>query len=102
MSIIEPGPVKTNLMDMVMGSPEDDAKYFDDITRKLFLDQMKQMGGIVSHVVQTPKDVAKLLREVILSESPHLRYQTSEAMTKMVAGKLSDPTTDALLDVLKG
>ncbi|XP_022083991.1 retinol dehydrogenase 8-like [Acanthaster planci] len=100
-SIIEPGPVKTNLMDVVMGDPEGDAKDFDDITRQLFLGQVKQMQPIVDVVVQIPKDIAKLLQEVILSEDPHLRYQTSEAMTKMVAGKLADPTTDALLNVLK-
>ncbi|XP_022084064.1 retinol dehydrogenase 8-like [Acanthaster planci] len=100
-SIIEPGPVKTVLMDKLQADPEGDAKDFDDITRDLFLARRKRIASLLGAMVQTADDIAKLHLEVILSENPHLRYQTNEIMTKMVAGKLADPTTDALLNVLK-
>ena len=52
-------------------------------------------------IAQSPDEIARLHLEIILSENPHFRYQSSEYVTKIAASKLRDPTTDALLDGLK-
>ncbi|XP_022083993.1 retinol dehydrogenase 8-like [Acanthaster planci] len=101
MSIIQPGPVRTELMVKIRADPEGDAKDFDSVTRDMYLARRKQLRPLMDQVEQTAEDIAKLHLEVILSENPHLRYQTSEATTQFVAAKLKDPTTDALLNVLK-
>ncbi|XP_022083992.1 retinol dehydrogenase 8-like [Acanthaster planci] len=101
MSIIQPGPVRTEMLANFQKDREESVKDFDSATREMYLVQKKKMKSLVEQLDQTADDIAKLHLEVILSENPHLRYQTSEAGTQIVATKLKDPTTDALLDMLK-
>ncbi|XP_038066504.1 retinol dehydrogenase 8-like [Patiria miniata] len=101
-SIVEPGPVTTDLMTNLVTNLEGHAAGFnDDKLKEMYLAQAKSMQPIVDRVAQNPDEIAKLHLKIILSDNPHLRYQTSPAMTTMVADKLKDPTTDALLDALK-
>ncbi|XP_038073600.1 retinol dehydrogenase 8-like [Patiria miniata] len=102
-SIVEPGPVKTELSKKVFGTPfEEQAKDFDPVVRDLLVTWSKDMASVFPFVThQSADEIAKLHMDIILSENPHLRYQTTENLTKMAAVKLRDPTTDFLLDMLK-
>ncbi|XP_038072753.1 retinol dehydrogenase 8-like [Patiria miniata] len=101
-SIVEPGPVKTELANKVLGTPfEEQAKDFDPILRDVFVTGVKRMASAMASVTQSADEIAKLHMDIILSETPHLRYQTTENLTKTAALKFRDPTTDFLLDMLK-
>ncbi|XP_038072755.1 retinol dehydrogenase 8-like [Patiria miniata] len=101
-SMVEPGPVKTELTNMVFGTPfEEQAKDFDPILRDLVVTNLKPKAAGLSSVLQGADEIAKLHMDIILSDNPHLRYQTSENLTKRAVMKLRDPTTDFLLDMLK-
>ncbi|XP_038072754.1 retinol dehydrogenase 8-like [Patiria miniata] len=102
LSIVEPGPVKTELFNKVLGTPfAEQAKDFDPILRDLVVTNMQPMASAMASVTQSADEIAKLHMDIILSDNPHLRYQTSEDLTKRAAMKLRDPTTDFLLDMLK-
>ncbi|XP_038072752.1 retinol dehydrogenase 8-like [Patiria miniata] len=102
-SIVEPGPVKTELFNKVLGTPfEEQAKDFDPVLREVFLTNVKRMmTSAMLSVTQSADEIAKLHMDIILSEKPHLRYQTTENLTKAAAEKLRDPTTDFLLEMLE-
>ena len=48
-------------------------------------------------VGQTRDDVAAVIVEAAMAESPHLRYVTSEVVRGLVARKYVDPTGDTVL-----
>ncbi|XP_022088655.1 retinol dehydrogenase 8-like [Acanthaster planci] len=101
-SIVEPGPVKTELATKVMDSSlEEQAKNFDPILKDLYMQGVKRMTSGMSALMQSADEIAKLHMDIILSENPHLRYQTSEPMVKQAERKLRDPTTDYILDRLQ-
>ncbi|XP_038068798.1 retinol dehydrogenase 8-like [Patiria miniata] len=100
-SIVEPGPVATELMAKLVANQEGHTEGFDDKLKEMYLARAKNIRPLLKAVTQSADEIAKLHLEIILSENPHLRYQTSPAMNKMVADKLKDTTTDALLDALK-
>ena len=45
--------------------------------------------------MQTAKDIANVVLQVIEAEKPHLHYTTSESTTASVAAKYIDPTGDS-------
>ncbi|XP_022088656.1 retinol dehydrogenase 8-like [Acanthaster planci] len=101
-SIVEPGPVQTELITEVMGQPvEEQAEDFPPILKESCIEGLKHLMANDFAVIQGADEIAKVHMDIILSENPHLRYQTSEALTKMAAEKLRDPTTDFLLNVLR-
>ena len=51
---------------------------------------------------KTPDEVAALIKSVILSSNPHLRYQTnSKYGPGEVPAKLSDPTGDKAIQLME-
>jgi hypothetical protein len=48
-------------------------------------------------VGQQPEEIASLLWDIATAEQPALRYQSSEAVTKMVAQKLKDLDGERLI-----
>ena len=63
---------------------------------------LKEMYLNVQTQSQTPEEVAFLLRSVLLSPNPHLRYQTnSKYGPGEIPAKLSDPTGDKAVQLLE-
>jgi NAD(P)-dependent dehydrogenase (short-subunit alcohol dehydrogenase family) len=88
-SIIEPGPVATKFVDNVQGieallGASPDAPYAKE--RAAYVGRV----GASFANAQTAEEVARVIGEVIASDDPDLRYQTSEASRAFVATKLSD------------
>ncbi|XP_072027766.1 retinol dehydrogenase 8-like [Amphiura filiformis] len=48
--------------------------------------------------VQTTGDIAKFMEEVILSEKPNFRYQTSQSIQEVARRRLLDPTGNEMMD----
>lgn len=60
------------------------------------------MSHLFVSTMQTPPEIAELVREVILDEKPNLRYQTNVKYNpKEIKGKLVDPTGNALVEMVK-
>jgi len=52
--------------------------------------------------MQSPDEIAEVVREVILNEKPNLRYQTNEKYNpEEIKEKLVDPTGNALVQMVK-
>ena len=98
-SIVEPGPVMTALATKVV-TEYDVFENSDAILKDLFAIYSNHLTSMAS-VMQSPEEIAQLHLAIILSEDPHLRYQTSAYVTEMATSKLKDTTTDGVLDQFK-
>ena len=55
----------------------------------------------VSSAMQNVNEVAKIVKNIILSEEPNLRYQTNDKFgPDEVKAKLADPTGNVLVEIL--
>ena len=53
------------------------------------------------NMVQSGSEVAEVVKNIILSEQPNLRYHTNEKFNpEQVKAKLSDPTGNVLFDLI--
>ena len=53
------------------------------------------------NMVQSGSEVAEIVKNIILSEKPNLRYHTNEKFNpEQVKAKLSDPTGNVLVDLM--
>ncbi len=87
-SLIEPGPVDTDLDYLAhYGArlPRDQDPYY-----AIFHDAglLQPMGSMA----QKPIEIAQLVKEVIETDHPLFRYQTTETIKKQAARRLFDPT----------
>ena len=98
---MEPGPVLTPLLTNIIENSNEFSESFDDILKDLYRKHVKSAQSAMTQMMQEPEEIAQLHLEIILSDNPHLRYQTSEIMTKYAASKLADTTSDGLLEALK-
>ncbi|XP_071797641.1 retinol dehydrogenase 8-like isoform X2 [Asterias amurensis] len=98
-SLVEPGPVATpTALKVANDRPtflESEAEM-----EKVFAIRAKYLSTL-AHTVQTSEEIAQLHLEIILSDNPHLRYQTSEYVKEIAAAKFKDPTTDDVLNEVK-
>ncbi len=87
-SLIEPGPVKTDL-DFVSpyGShlPKDQDPYSN-------LFEMAGLLDPVSPIAQETEEIAQLVKMVIETDRPNLRYQTTDAIKKQARERFCDET----------
>ncbi|CRX38686.1 SDR family oxidoreductase [Estrella lausannensis] len=92
-SLVEPGPVNTDL-DFLSpyGSrlARDNDPFYPMFEGAGLLDP-------VSPIVQQPMEIARLVMEIIESEKPHLRYQTTPLIERQAASRFVDPTGDSSL-----
>ena len=52
-------------------------------------------------MVQSGSEVAEIVKNIILSEKPNLRYHTNEKFNpEQVKAKLSDPTGNVMVDLM--
>lgn len=102
-SLIEPGPVGTsfvaNQKDYVK-SMQSSTAAIDDETKQLLANATERMKAQFVTMVQTPNEVAEVIREALLSDKPHLRYQTNKMYASTVKAKLVDPTGDRSAELI--
>ena len=56
---------------------------------------------MLQHTVQTADEVAERVKNIILSETPNLRYHTNDKFAPdEVKAKLSDPTGNEIVEIL--
>ena len=100
-SLIEPGPVSTSFgANLLSIGKESDSPPIDDETKQLLENLTKKLHTAFTTVVQTPDEVAQVIQEAILTEQPHLRYQTNKNYAAATAAKLTDPTGDKPIELV--
>ena len=53
------------------------------------------------NMVQSGSEVAEIVKNIMLNEKPNLRYHTNEKFNpEQVKAKLSDPTSNVLVDLM--
>ena len=61
-----------------------------------------RMYPLFFSTMQSPNEIAEVVKEVILSEKPNLRYQTNEKYNpEEIKSKLVDPTGNTLVEMVK-
>ena len=98
-SLIEPGPVLTEFVNNAAGSMDKRRADDKDAYRPLVEAYLSGSKQAFATLGQQPDDVAKVVVEAATAPSPHLRYQTSEAIRGLAGKKLSDPSGDSLLAI---
>ena len=74
----------------------------DDKTQELFGRFAGRMTQHFLNFSQTSNEVAEIVKNIILSEKPNLRYQTNDKYDPHeVNAKLVDPTGNALVEIVK-
>ena len=72
----------------------------DDETKQLLTNATERIKAHVVTMFQTPDEVAEVIREVLLADKPHLRYQTNKMYASAAKAKLVDPTGDKLTELM--
>ena len=101
-SLLEPGLVGTAVMES-MGTW---VKNYDMLTAdQKSLELQETLGGKMQQLfgtIQSPDELAEIVKKIILSEKPNLRYQSNEKFNPdEVKAKLVDPTGNELVEMLK-
>ena len=79
-----------------------DSSTADDKTQALLQEALKEMYRTVTEHSQTAEEVTEIIKNVILSRAPHLRYQTnSQYAPREVQAKFSDATGDKAIDLME-
>ncbi|XP_071962233.1 retinol dehydrogenase 8-like [Antedon mediterranea] len=102
-SIIEPGPVLTDLSKKVA------AEYriaiasdkIDDATKKRFTGYLTSITARFHEVVQPAEDITNVILKAITDEKPHMRYQTSKYQESIATQKFVDITGDSTLNLME-
>ena len=93
MSLIEPGPVATDFNDRSMKWGSREIEDYAKIKEKVI-----ENRGRMFRNAQSVSEIAELIREVVSSEEPHLRYQTSDWVRESASEKYSDLDGDKLVE----
>ncbi len=79
-----------------------DTSSVDEKTQALLKDALKEMYRTVTSQSQAAEEVASIVKNVLLSSAPHLRYQTnSQYGPGEVQAKFSDPTGDKAIELME-
>ena len=71
-------------------------------TQALLEDALKEMYRTVTSHSQVAEEVASIIKSVLLSSAPNLRYQTnSQYEPGEVQAKFSDPTDNKAIDLIE-
>ncbi|XP_038073018.1 retinol dehydrogenase 8-like [Patiria miniata] len=103
-SILEPGAVKTHLLTRCL-DPAFKIEYicgtWEEKGQQLYKDYWEKDLKPRVFAYQQPEEIAQLLEEIILSDDPHLRYQSDPLLKATAAAKLKDPTSDSVFKLFK-
>ena len=80
-----------------------DTSTTDEKTQALMQAALKEMYRTVTSASQTAEELATIVKRVVLSRAPHLRYQTlhSQYGPGEVQAKFSDPTGDEAIELME-
>jgi NAD(P)-dependent dehydrogenase (short-subunit alcohol dehydrogenase family) len=95
-SLVEPGGVNTEApMRAEQGerTPEDG----DCFVRYARESQKRMVASYKAGAALRPDEVAELIRDILVQEKPHLRYQVGEFTRRVAELRFSDPTGDAFV-----
>ena len=101
-SILEPGPVGTSIGENIEAWTE---KYDKPTADQKTLELQEAYGAKFNQAVnstrQDVREVAEIVKNIILSENPNLRYQTNDKFgLDEVKAKLADPAGNVLVEML--
>ena len=101
--MVEEGPVQTAAMENSRNwAGNFDMLAADQKTQELFGRFAGRMQQRFLNTIQTSNEIAEIVKSVILSEKPNLRYQTNEKYSPQeVKAKLTDPTGNSLVEMVK-
>ena len=99
---MEPGPVRTEFVKNAKAVRENiDMSGADEKTQEILKSALKVMYDSYSNRSQTADEVAEFIKDVILCETPHVRYQTNPRYgVDEVGAKLADPTGDKPVELI--
>ncbi|HSW87061.1 MAG TPA: SDR family oxidoreductase [Rhabdochlamydiaceae bacterium] len=93
--LIEPGPVATEFCETSTGFGSRFEK--EQNPYSLFVYNFSEWIKKKLKEGQSPKEIAFLIEEIINTEKPHFRYQTSDRIKKDAEDRFRDPTGDLLI-----
>ena len=101
-SILEPGPVGTSIGENIEAWTK---KYDKPTAGQKTLELQRAYGAnlnqAINSAMQNVKEVAEIVKNIILSEKPNLRYQTNHKFyPDEIKAKLADPTGNVLVEIL--
>ena len=101
-SILEPGPVETSIVENWKAwTTKYDEPSANQKTMKLQEACFAKIVQDYKSFVQNVNEVAEIVKKIILSEKPNLRYQTNDKFNPdEVKAKLADPTGNVLVEML--
>eukprot|EP00794_Sanderia_malayensis_P020238 gene20238-22217_t len=103
-SIIEPGPVTTKFIESAQEKIKENeavTEKLDDKTKELVNKAIENTSSYFATMGQTAEDVAEHILQAIDAKEPKLRYLTNNMFSAAVQKKLSDPTGNDVLELLK-
>ncbi|XP_072034783.1 retinol dehydrogenase 8-like [Amphiura filiformis] len=99
-TLIEPGPVVTKFGENMENAGGMGLTGVSDNIDKETQELRKKQLSMGWSERQQSRDIAEIIQKAILSEKPHLRYQTSEALVKQACIKFQDPTGDSMVQAV--
>jgi len=101
-SLLEPGPVGTVLVgNMEAWHKKYDKPTADEESSKLLQTFTGNAWPIALKEMQDVKEVAEIVKTIVLSDKPNLRYQTNKNFhPDEVKAKLTDPTGNVMVDLM--
>ena len=100
-SILEPGPVGTSIAENLAWTNKYDKPTADQKTLELQGAFGAKFHEAINSTIQNVNEVAEIVKNIILSEKPNLRYQTNDKFgLDEVKAKLADPTGNVLVEML--
>lgn len=101
-SVLEPGPVGTALGgNMEAWHKKYDKPTADEESSKLLQAFTGKLWPMAFKVIQDVKEVAEIVKTIVLSDKPNLRYQTNKNFNpEEVKAKLADPTGNVIVDLM--
>lgn len=98
LSLIEPGAINTSFVDSVQASRSESTQELSEEYGSMLKSYMDAAQQAFAYG-QTPDEVARVIVEAATTDTPHLRYTTSELIHGLVSRKYVDPTGDSIIAI---
>ena len=100
--MLEPGPVESPIWENAdIWGKKYDIPLADEKTLTLERTSRGKLMDYCASRTQSGIEVAEMVKTIILSEKPNLRYQTNDGFrTEEVKAKLSDPSSNNIVEIL--
>jgi NAD(P)-dependent dehydrogenase (short-subunit alcohol dehydrogenase family) len=96
-SLVEPGPVNSAFVSSTLNKSSELSNDLESDYRTM-LDAYSQATEVAySQFAQSSDEIAKIILDIAIEQSPSFRYQTSEVSKKIASIKLVDPTGNQVI-----